>query len=199
MVTSLSKTIERFLQIYPFPIQRLFRKSVIVSSETRFRNGNRIEGSYDLETGEVILWNPNITDQEGLFVVLTHEWGHKFYNEWISTQDRGRWLQIRSEERIDFSLDRFYPTIKLPEEEFCTIFCLVSKELYLEKIGMSQQAKKILGRLKEEFPKATALVLRQLNRSSKKTASKLRPLHDREITHREVEVIKSWIHKTIDE
>ncbi len=82
---------------------------------------------------------------------------------------------------------------------FVTTTCSGCLSYVHKKIGMSQQAKKIAGRLKQEFPKASGLVLRQLNRSSKKMVSKLHPSHNREITHREVEVIKSWIHKTIDE
>lgn len=63
---------------------------------------------------------------------------------------------------------------------------------------MHPQAKKLSARLKKEFPKASALVLRHLKKRPKKTTRKFGSSRYREITHQEVETIKSWIHKTID-
>lgn len=168
-----------------------------MSSEERFRGCDRIEGSYDLETGDIILWNPKECDKEDLFLILTHEWGHKVYHEWLSDKARTTWLKIHTEERIDFQLEESYPSIKLPEEEFCTVFCIVSEKLYLKKVGAIMQAKKLTRRINESFPKAAAFVETQIRKPPQKKDFS-RPRGRRDITQKEVQAIKAWIRSAIE-
>jgi hypothetical protein len=196
LVADVAKLIKKSLKIYPIPLRRLLENSVFISYEERFLRNERVDGSYDVETGEIILWNPQNAEEEDLFIVLTHEWGHKIYHEWLSDKERTDWLKIRSEERIDFELNKFYPAVKLPEEEYCAVFCIISKKLFLEKMGMKRQEKKIAQRIKKEFPKAAALVEGHIGKGARKRVSLSSPRrHD--ITHREVEAIKAWIRETI--
>lgn len=99
--------------------------------------------------------------------------------------------------RIDFRLEESYPSMKLPEEEFCTVFCIVSKRLYLKKLGVTMPAKKLAQRINESFPKAAAFVESQLKKSpTHKNVPKSKG--SRDITHREVETIKAWIRSAIE-
>ena len=148
----LETLIRKFLEIYPQPLRRLLNGSVFVSQEERVVGGERVDGSYDLETGQVILWHPEGANEEDLFIILAHEWGHKVYHEWLLAAERSDWLIIRSEEKIDFELSQSYPLVKLPEEEYCTIFCIVSEKLYLKRTGMKIQEDKLASKMKKELP-----------------------------------------------
>ena len=193
---SLNRLITKLITIYPKPLQRLLVGSVFISQEERFLRKERVDGSYDMETGEIILWHPENASEEDLFVVLTHEWGHKIYHEWLSDRERTEWLKARSQETIDFGLRRFYPTLKLPEEEYCTIFCLVCKKLYWRKIGMKLQSQKLSQKIKREFPRAASVVEKHIKGSSKKqlNSAKQGQYH---ITHSEVEMVRSWIQNAL--
>ncbi len=193
----IKKLFESFIKIYPGPLRNFLGGSVVISKEERFIKNKRVDGSYDIETGQVILWSPNETHQEDLFIVLTHEWGHKIYHEWLSDKEKENWLIIRSKERIDFDLDKSYPALKLPEEEYCTVFCLVSKVLYWKKMGMRDQSKKLSEKMRKSFPLASKLVETQIQKSAQQNKRlKDRSLHD--ITHQEVETIKAWIRQAIE-
>ncbi len=186
--------IEQFVRnivgIYPKPLKEFLRKSIILVKPQRFTGREQVDGSYDIETGEVILWNPNLKDQEGLFLVITHEWGHKLYHEWLSHHDIEEWLFVRSFEKIDFDLAKVYSSMKQPEEEFCTLFSLVSLAIFWEKKGMKLPSKKLMSKLKAEFPLATKTIQKHTKKHPIKST--------RDITHREVESLKKWVHKVID-
>ncbi len=189
--------IGKFLQIYPKKIQQFLRKDIVFSKEKRFVGKESVEGSYDLETRQVILWNP-AHNEEDLFLVLTHEWGHKFYHEWLSENQRREWLKLRSVENIDFNLKTTYSHFQIPEEEYCTIFSLVSLVLYWRRKNMKKKSQKLHEKMKQEFPEATHTVKQHLNTKLPRQSSSSHS-SDRSITRREVEALKTWIHKAIQE
>lgn len=189
--------IEKFLQIYPKRMRQFLRKDIVFSKEKRFAGKESVEGSYDLETRQIILWNPT-HNEEDLFLILTHEWGHKFYHEWLSEKQRAEWLKVRSYENIDFDLKSTYSYFQIPEEEYCTVFSLVSLVLYWSKMNMKKKSQKLHQKIKQEFPEAARTIERHLNtKTSHKSSSS--PSSDRSITRREVEALKNWIHKAIEE
>lgn len=188
--------VNKFLIAYPIQLQEFLKATVIISQEDRFIGKEKVEGSYDIETGQVILWNPK-EDEEDFFIVLTHEWGHKVYHEWISKKQREEWLFIRSIEKIDFGLKKTYSAIRIPEEEYCTVFSLVSLVLYLRKIQMNKKSEKLYKKIKQEFPKAAQVVENQMKMKNKANLS-LNSSVNRNITKKEVESLKKWIHQVID-
>ncbi len=189
--------IKKFLQIYPKKIQQFLKKDIIFSEEKRFVKKEAVEGSYDLETRQIILWDPP-HNEEDFFLILTHEWGHKFYHEWLSEKQRVEWLKVRSLENIDFDLKTTYSHFQIPEEEYCTVFSLVSLVLYWRKIKMKKKSRKIYQKIKQEFPEAAHIVEQHLNaKNSRKSSSSQNS--DRSITRREVETLKNWIHKAVQE
>lgn len=161
----------------------------------RFAQGERIDGSYDIETGEIILWGPNLEDEEGLLLIITHEWGHKIYHEWLNEDEIKEWLQVRCIEKIDFDLKRNYPSFKQPEEEFCTLFSLISLAKYWDINGMKERSKKLSLKISGSFPRATQTVERHISKNSK--LSRKNPRN--QITHKEVERLKAWVLKAISE
>ncbi len=189
--------IEKFLQIYPKKIQQFLRKDIVFSKEKHFVKKEAVEGPYDLETRQVILWNPNQNEEE-FFIFLTHEWGHKFYHEWLSEKQRSEWLKIRSRENIDFDLKNSYSVFQIPEEEYCTVFSLISLVLYWRKMKMKKKSHKLHQKIKQEFPEAAKIVEQHIHTKSANHSS-LAHSPDRNITSREVEVLKNWIHRAIQE
>lgn len=193
---SIQPFIKKFLRIYPLPIRNALKDSVFISKEKRSRKGEKIDASYDAETGEIILWNPSKLKEEDLFIVLTHEWGHKLYHEWLTDNEKREWLRIRSEECIDFDLSKFYLSVQLPEEEFCSVFCIVSQKLYFMRQGMQVASKKIGSKMEKQFPRSAAFVQKRILKSSvKRRTAKAHGEHN--ITHREVEVVKAWIREAL--
>ncbi len=189
--------IDKFLQTYPKIMQHFFRKDIVFSKEKRFVRKEAVAGSYDLETRQVILWDPP-HDEEDFFLILTHEWGHKFYHEWLTDKQRVEWLKVRSLENIDFDLKSTYSYFQIPEEEYCTVFSLVSLVLYWRKMKMKKKSQKLHQKIKQEFPEAANIVEQHLNtKNSRKSSSSQNS--DRSITKREVEILKNWIHKAIQE
>jgi hypothetical protein len=195
-MVDLKSLIKKFLRIYPLPLRKLLNGSIFISKEERYVKGERVDGSYDVERGEVILWNLENIEEEDLFIVLTHEWGYKIYHEWLSDKERAEWLKVRLEEKIDFGLNKSCSSVQLPEEEYCTIFSVVSKEIYLKNISMKKQALKIKNRINQEFPQA-ALTIKQHIKKSSPRKNNLKPSKIRNITHREVLAIKTWIRQAI--
>lgn len=172
------------------------KSSIVITSESRIRGTERVDGSYDLETGEVILWEPDESDQEGLFIVLTHEWGHKLYHEGLTDTERAKWLRFRSEGVIDFELSAYYSAQKLPEEEYASLFSLVSQVLYWRRNGMRSKSSKLAKKIDEKMPKARALIEKHITTSRLKNKSGS-PRKSRSIYHREVEMMKKWIREAI--
>lgn len=63
---------------------------------------------------------------------------------------------------------------------------------------MKKKSRKLRQKIEQEFPKATHFIEQTLNTKSSHNLSST-PLSDRSITKREVETLKSWIHKAIQE
>lgn len=190
----IKQLIKNIIKIYPRPLRKFFQQSSILIKQQRFIHGEKVDGSYDIETGNVILWEPNFKDQEGLFLIITHEWGHKIYHEWLTHQDIEEWLFVRSLEKIDFDINKTYPVVKQPEEEFCTVFSLVSLVKYWSKNNMKTQSKKLASKLNAEFPIASRIIEKYIKKTTKSSHKS-----DYNITHREVENLKKWVHKIIGE
>ncbi len=188
----LDQFVKKILKIYPHHLRIFLQSSTFVVKQRRFNQGERIDGSYDIETGEIILWEPDLNDEEGLILIITHELGHKIYHEWLERAEVEEWLIVRSLETIDLGLMQSYSAIKRPEEEFCTLFSLASLAKYWDKNKMKAQSKKLTKKLKKTFPIATNTIEKCIskNKHSKKSS------HD--ITHREVQHLKEWIHRVID-
>ncbi|HEX5037271.1 MAG TPA: hypothetical protein VFX30_08950 [bacterium] len=184
--------IKELVQIYPQSLRTFLRKGDFVLKPQRFLDGEKIDGSYDIETGEIILWEPDLEDREGLFLIITHEWGHKIYHERLSGHEIEKWLRIRSFEKIDFDLKMAYPAVKHPEEEFCTLFSLVSLVRYWNKKGMKTRSKKLAAKLRSEFPRATRSIEKYISKKSPRPKNA-----GNHITHTEVEKLKAWVNKAI--
>src|SRR3989338_3312589 len=184
--------IEEISRIYPLPLRRFLQKVPFTLRPSRFVGGEQIDGSYDIETGEIILWGPKLEDREGLFLVITHEWGHKIYHEWSDSREIEEWLLVRSLEKIDFDLKKAYPAVKHPEKEFCTLFSLVSLVKYWDKIGMKAQSKKLSSKLQTEFDLASRTIEKHISKRARPFGKS-----GNHITHREVERLKACVHKII--
>ncbi len=187
----LQQLIEKMSRIYPISLRRFLRISPVLIKQQRFTNGEKVDGSYDIETGEIMLWDPDLNDEEGLILIVAHEWGHKIYHEWLTEDEIKRWLYARSMESIDMGLSQSYPSTKRPEEEFCTLFSLASLAKYWDKNNMKVQAKKLIQKLRRHLPSTTHLIEKCMNNDTKSHKN------CRNITHREVESLKKWIHKVI--
>lgn len=191
-IQSAEQFIQDIVHIYPHPLKRFLQKSSFTLKQPRFAYGEKIDGSYDIETGEIILWDPNLQDQEGLFLVITHEWGHKIYHEWCHSYDIEEWLVVRSLEKIDFDLKKTYPAVKQPEEEYCTLFSLISLAKYWNKKDMKISSRKLNSKLKSKFPLTSRVIEKHIIKKS--TSTKNAHCH---ITHNEVVGLKAWVHKVI--
>ncbi len=97
---------------------------------------------------------------------------------------------------IDFDLDKFYAAILLPEEEYCTVFVVVSKVMDLMRKDMKEKAKKLSNKIKQEFPLAASLVRGHIGKKGVKNNSE--SSGNRNITHQEVKTVKDWIRQALE-
>lgn len=104
------KVIAKLLKKFPRWIQTMTRHSIEVIPQQREKLGEKIDGSYEHETERILFWDPDSNDELGLFIILSHEIGHKIYQEILETRTQQQWLKIFSQEYVEKSVQESYPS-----------------------------------------------------------------------------------------
>ena len=187
----MSQVILNLLKRLPFWVRKLVKKSIVVIEKERWVTNKRMDGNYEHETGEIILWDPDFKDKIGLFIILTHEIAHKIYQEIFDQKTRQKWLIICSKEPIEKSIRESYPSHIAPEEQFCWLISLgaclnfFSSEMK-EKLKIKEQKILQTNPLGYQFAKSAL-------KSSFLKAKRAKGQEVKGIFHWQVEALKEWL------
>lgn len=183
--------ISKLLQLLPSWINEWIKGCIAINRRHRVIRGRLVDGSYNHRTGQIQIWNPNFHDLDGLFHILTHEIGHKIYQELLDKEQKKEWLIISSQELVEQIVKESYHVVKVSEEQFCWMIsaalCFnIMNQKILEKI--KEREKDIL----KTNPKSYAFVKSILDKGpSKKTHFKPKK-GESPIYHWEVLAFKKW-------
>lgn len=184
MHKKLKINLKKVIDFYPLWIQKIIHTSHIEwIHHKRYILKKKIDGSYDPETGHIILWDPKIQDVKDFILIISHELGHKIFQEILTSDDKKEWFIQNSLEKIDASIVKNYPSKKQLEEHYCWIFSILSYTLFLKKKGEVDKMKKLINKTKKRYPKGTELVLKHLTKYDKQ----------HHLYHSQVVALKKWI------
>lgn len=186
------KVISKLLKKFPRWIQKMAHHSIEVIPQQREKLGEKIDGSYEHETERILLWDPDSNDELGLFIILSHEIGHKIYQEILETRAQQQWLKIFSQEYIEKSVQESYPSHKASEEQFCW---LVSAALFFKIFNKGKLTAMIQKKEKELLktnPQGLAFV-KKIIRNDKVAAKQSKKPDADHIYHSQVIAFKKWL------
>lgn len=187
MNKNLKINLKKVIDFYPLWIKKIIHTSHIEwIRHKRYILKKKIDGSYDPETGHIILWDPQIQDVRDFILIISHELGHKIFQEILTPLDKKEWFVLTSLEKLDASIVESYPSKKQLEEHYCWIFSVLSYTLFLKKEGKVVKMKKLIKKIKKRYPKGTELVLKHFTKYEKDTSQHL-------LYHSQVVALKKWI------
>lgn len=184
-------TIIKLLKRLPSWIYDWAKNCIEVIEKTRWVTSKRMDGSYDHEAGKIILWNPDMIDELGLFIILSHEIGHKIYQEKLNQTTLRKWLEICSQEPIEKSIQESYPSHIAPEEQFCWLVSIVACLNFFNKEmtkRLKKKEKEILKTNPQGYKFAKYAITRQPVKNSLKNNK-----NTEGIFHWQVEALKKWL------
>lgn len=197
MNKQLKHLIEEIIHIYPAWIRKLVVDRTEYIPKNRYTSKGKLEATYDPETGNVLFWNPVIDSKIDLLTVLSHEIGHKIFQEILTNQERKEWFKNVSHEKIDFSIKDCYPSRKYLEEHFCWLFSVWSLILFLKKINRREKMSEIKNKIEKNYPlgsRTLKKLLRKRSYSRSKTAGQSSP---NGIYRSQVIAFKKWVYSVI--
>lgn len=184
-------TILQLLKRLPSWINDWAKDCIEVIEKTRWVTNKRMDGSYDHETGKIILWNPDPVDKLGLFIILSHEIGHKIYQEKLNQIALRKWLEICSQEPIEKSIQESYPPHIAPEEQFCWLTSIAACLNFFDEKMVRKSKKKeqeILKTNPRGYKFAKSALTKQPTRSSPR-----KKINVEGIFHWQVVALKKWL------
>lgn len=189
MDKNIKKFIRLVLNLYPKWLRKLVKYNIKNINKNRFSLKGKIDASYESETGEILFWKPDIKDLTGFIIILSHEIGHKIFQEVLSTQERKEWLIKSSSDKLDISIIESYPAKKHTEEHFCWLFSAYTIILFLTKTKNLKQKEDFLKKVKKQSPEGIKLIKRYLRNAKRKAQTK----DDGLIYHSQVIAFKKWL------
>jgi len=159
--------------------------SIEIRQEVRTIRGEQVDATYDVETGRIIFWGQQDLDNLDLVIILMHEIGHFIYHQMLSGREKSVWVQIYQKEKLDFELEKDYPTVQIPEETFCSVVSALGIVYWLEKMNMKEKAKIPRQNLEKRGPGSVRFVENAIQKNVQQET--------KGIYHSQVIKIRKWI------
>lgn len=186
---SLVEDIERVLSLLQPNLAQAIRGNIEIRQETRTIRGKEVDATYDGETGRIIFWGQKHLDELDLVIILMHEVGHFIYQRMLSGRKKAEWVRIYQKEKIDFELEKYYLTVQIPEETFCSVVSSLGVAYWLEALNMREKAKIAKQDLERKGSESVRFVESVLQKDIRRES--------KEIYHSQVVKIRKWIEDLI--